>query len=51
MIVMFTPNTVIKRLNSKTPCYVGSVAMIANELYVESIAQLTHLTIIPSHFV
>lgn len=40
-----------KRLDLKSPCYVGSIAMIAKELYVESIAQLTRLTIIPAHYV
>jgi aspartate 1-decarboxylase len=42
---------VAKRLHTKHLCYVGSIAIDADELYVESIAQLNHLTIIPAHYV
>ncbi|HEX2622301.1 MAG TPA: hypothetical protein VHL11_19215 [Phototrophicaceae bacterium] len=43
--------TFARRHNLKTPCYVGSVAMWSNELYVQSIAQLPYLSIIPAHYV
>ncbi|MBC8099962.1 MAG: hypothetical protein H7Y11_11015 [Armatimonadetes bacterium] len=32
-------------------CYVGSVAMFANELYAESLAQLPYVVMIPAHYV
>jgi hypothetical protein len=32
-------------------CFVGSVAIFANEVYAASLAQLPYLTIIPAHFV
>jgi aspartate 1-decarboxylase len=43
--------SVAERLNLKNLCYVGSIAMDAIELHVESIAQLSHLDIIPAHYV